>query len=141
MGAYPRGFNPGVVNPALIAEAMRPAVELWMKGRAVFFDPEAGQTTSAPLFDTDVDGCLLVPLRGATAIEFGGQSTYLQGVQIQIKRAVWADSIQPGVRIKITDGGNASELERYFFTVNEAVDGTLAWDRIITASLVTSVSV
>lgn len=158
MGVFANGPSPrvDVVDVPGIAAAMRPALELWFSGHIQILDLRRS-TTPSPKYDPIADnggtvapviildsgaaGALIQPLRIPNPAVVGGQPSSLQGVRFQIKRSVSVTDgqvLRGGLVVKVIDGGNEPELQRYLYALDETVNSSLAWDRIYEAHMVTT---
>lgn len=151
MGMYPHATkSPNLVDIAAIAAEMRPALYQWMSGRIMIFDPKQAATTpydpladtggaSVPnvLFDSGVNGAIIQPMRAATSAEFGSQSVGIVGIRFQVKRDLPSMPLRSGLRLIVFDGGEDASLETYMFSLNEGIDSSMGWGRILEATVVT----
>jgi hypothetical protein len=130
------------VDIAAIAAQMRPAVEMWFSAHVRIYDPTAGEA-GIPLLvlDSLAGGALVQPIRSPTRIEQGGQATAILGIRFQIKEAAtFIEGQRPrsGLIVRVVDGGQSPELQELPFSLTEAVDSSLRWDRIMDAVLLAS---
>lgn len=133
------GVNPLTVDPAAIAEQMRPALEAWMTAHVKVFDPNRNGSPLLVL-DSGANGALVQPLRTPSSNEVGGQPVGIQGIRFQIKRSATVQSgqhLRGGLVVKVIDGGNSPELEPLTYTLLEVADSSIGWDYIFEATTVT----
>lgn len=135
-----------------IAEAMRPSLYGFFNARLQIFDPNirgitqtfnpytdtGGKATPGLLHDTGLNGALVQPIRSPVTVEYGDQTVGIIGIRFQLVRPPDALALRAGLRIKVIDGGNDSELTERLFTINEGIDASITWGKTIEASTVTS---
>lgn len=152
MGVWSGGPDPTRIDVAGIAEAMRPALEMWMTGRVQIVDLKRGSAGSADAFadsravaapvivlDSGPDGALIQPMRAASRGDVGGQPSGLLGVRFQVKRGVAiaeGQKLRGGLAVRVLDGGNAPGLVGPLYALPEVLDSSLAWDYIFEAVVV-----
>lgn len=144
------GTDPVPVDVAKIATIMRPVLYAWFNGRLKFFDPGSRGVTrysgttdtggvnpagNTLIFDTLDDGALIQPIRSASRLELGGQANDLVGIRFQIKRD--STLLRGGLLVQVVDGGEDVTLPKYTFELQEAIDSSLGWGRILEATVVT----
>ncbi len=153
MGVWALGPAANRVDIPGIAAAMRPALEQWMTAHVRIYDPKrataadydptadtGGTATRVLVFDSGANGAIVQAIRSPTRIDVGGQANGILGVRFQIKREVAAEAgqkLRGGLIIEVVDGGNDAELEALTFSLTDIVDGSLAWDRIYDAVVLT----
>lgn len=112
-----------------------------MSGRIEIIDFHRGEDREPEVvLDSGENGALIQPLRAPSSIDMGGQPTNLLGVRFQLKRAPEVSEgqvLRGGLAVRVLDGGNAPDLTRWAFSLTEALDSSLAWDRIYEAVVVT----
>jgi hypothetical protein len=136
-----------------IAEVMRPALYATFNARIQILDPNldeiltpydpvsdtGGQAASvAVLYDSGPAGALIQPIRSPVAVQNGEQTTFILGIRFQCKMPATPTAFRAGLRVRVLDGGNVHELERYTYTLTEGFDSSLAWGKTIEATTVTS---
>jgi hypothetical protein len=88
------------------------------------------------IWDSGPAGALVQPMRRSIVRAVGGGDQSLSTITIQT--AMPPDIVlQSGLRVRVLDGGNASNLESYVYAIREGFDGSLAWGQIITAEVLT----
>jgi len=151
MGVWANGPRPDRIDIPGIAEAMRPTLEEWMTGHLKFYDPGRENTTAfdpftgaggeAPnnlVLDTGANGALIQPLRSPSRVDVGAQPNGVLGIRFQVKQSVTAGiELRGGLLIQVIDGGNSQIPDTWRFSLSEAVDTSLMWDRIFDATLIT----
>lgn len=125
---------------------MRSTLYEWFTGQLQFFDPQTGTSThynaatdtggvalGELVFDTGVNGALVQPIRSPARFESGGQSNALEGIRFQTK----SDPIvlRAGLIVRVIDGGNDSSLVGYTYQLEDSIASSLAWGRIMTATV------
>lgn len=152
MAVWSRGPDPTRVDIPGIAEAMRPAVEMWMTGHIQIVDMKRGAAGAANAFtdtrasyepvivlDSGPQGALIQPLRAPTRGDVGGQPSGLLGVRFQVKRSVGitpGETLRGGLTVRVLDGGNAAGLVGPTYALPEVLDSSLAWGYIFEALVV-----
>jgi len=157
MGVWLNGPSPKTIDVAGIAEAMRPALEMWMTGHVQILDLRRGSAGTANAFtdtraaveplivlDSGANGALIQPMRSATTRgEVGGQPSGLLGVRFQVKQSATitpGERLRGGLAVRVLDGGNAPALVGPLYSLPETLDSSLAWDYIFEAVVVSGSS-
>lgn len=150
MGLYVGGLSDGIDMDAIAAEMREPLYEVFNahvriidpnRSEAPKYDPRTdtgGGFNPMVIFDTGERGALIQPLRSAISVEFGSQSVGLQGIRIQTKMDVPISRIRSGFIAEVVNGGQDRTLETFQFSIIEGFDSSIAWGRIIEASVVTA---
>jgi len=143
------GRDPRPVDVAAIAEEMKPALEQWFSGQVKIWDDDlltatpydsltdtGGQSTPTLVLDSGANGALVQPIRSPNKADFGGQAGSIMGVRFQVKRAASASAVlRAGLRVEVVSGGNDAALTSYTYQLLDSLDGSLAWDRILEATV------
>lgn len=142
-----------VFDQAAIAEVMRPALYSTFNAQIQILDPNldtiltpydpvtdtGGQAAPvAVLYDSGENGALIQPIRSPIAVQNGDQTTFILGIRFQCKMPTVPTAFRAGLRVRVLDGGNVHELERYSYSLTEGFDSSLAWGKTIEATTVTS---
>jgi hypothetical protein len=156
MGVWGAGFNPDTIDLDGMRDTMLPGLIEWFSAHVVIYDPTKATNADTPydpfldnialnpddippeciVWDSGPAGALVQPMRRSIVRAVGGGDQSLSTVTIQT--AMPPDIVvQSGLRVRVLDGGNASNLEKYVFAVREGFDGSLAWGQIITAEVLT----
>lgn len=152
MGVFANGPSPTTIDLPGIAAAMRPALEMWMTARLIFTDParrERGQINpftneraAGPeptvILDTGNNGAIIQPIRSPAKSDVGGQPNGILGIRFQVKLdPAPTEPLRGGLVVQVADGGNALIPATWRFSIEEGIDSSLMWDRIINATLIT----
>lgn len=154
MGLFPTGLALHHVDTAAIAENIRPALYAWFDGHVQVFDPQqhrssdynalddsGGESNELIVLDSGAQGALIQPIRGAVETEFGGQNVGLLGIRFQIRRDRPVNgALHSGLRVRVLASGNDDQLTESIFSLVEGVDSSLAFGRILEATLITGPS-
>lgn len=150
MGVF-RGRG-ATIDRARQAAAMRPALYAWFNAQIQIFDPNLRDapayaplgdtggvaTPSAPLYDSGVNGALIQPIRSPVMVQQGDQTIGLLGIRMQVKMPATPPVLRAGLRVRVVNGGNVPEITFYRYVLNEALDTSAAWGKIIEATVDTS---
>lgn len=148
MALFPSGFNPNVVDTAAIAAAMRPALYLWFGAMIRVVDPSSttgerynAKTDSGGVAEYEVlftSPALIQPIGGARSIEQADQATALLGIRIQceIERVPETVRLRSGLQVIVTDAGEDKTLERFAYALKKPVDSSMAWGKILEATVI-----
>lgn len=155
MGVW-AGFDPSRIDLEALRAEMLPGLVEWFSAHVVIYDPTKASNAGAAydpfldnialdpndipeeciVWDSGPAGALVQPMRRSIVRAVGGGDQSLSTITIQT--AMGPDIVlQSGLRVRVLDGGNASNLESYVFAIREGFDGSLAWGQIITAEVLT----
>jgi len=151
MGVWANGPSSVGIDLPGIAEAMRPTLEEWFTTRLGFydlnreeaaaFDPFAdtgGTAASQLVLDTGANGALLQPLRAPARADVGAQPNGVLSIRFQVKQSVAPTvPLRGGLVVRVLEGGNTTIPDTWLFSLSEAIDSSLMWDRIMDATLIT----
>jgi hypothetical protein len=147
MGLNAGGRDPRLVDPAAMAEMMRPVVTQWFAARIVIEDPELDHVTEYdPLTDTGGtteptivhEGLALIqPLPNAATTVFGDQQLSVGAVRIQIDVPSTVE-LRSGLRIRVTEAANDHILALRPMSLDDVATGSLAWTKILMARVLGS---
>lgn len=152
MGVWAGGPSATSIDPAGIAEAMRPALYEWFTGHIIIFDPNraqvskynpdddaGGRSVETIILDSGENGALVQPIRSPTRIEMADQPNGILGVRFQVKREVLTkvEGLRGGLQVRVVNGGNSPELVGPIYSLQEPFDSSLAWGRIFDAVVLT----
>lgn len=145
---YPVGFNPNLVQPALIAEAMRPALYAWFNARILIVDPNTrfgsaydaktdtgGPLTPTTLFDSGPNGALVQPIRAPRTVDSGDQNVALIGIRFQVKIEAIEVQLHSGLQVVVVDAGNDLQIGEFTYVLKQPMNSSLAWGKILEATV------
>lgn len=150
MGVFAGASNPNLWDFAAIGVEMRKSLYATFNAHIQILDLDLVSTTPydpvtdtggvsvpAVLFDSGENGALIQPLGHPSKTSFGEQAQGLEGIRFQTKLDLPTGALRSGLAVVVKNGGNDTTLQRYLFQIADGLDSSIAWGRIIEATVVT----
>lgn len=118
-----------------IADAMSETVARWFNGTIQIVDPNLDSLTFDPWTNTSTGtetvlwtgDARIQPFNSATDTDSGKAVLGNRRVRFQVPLDETRDFVRKGLMIRVTDGGEFSDLENLQFTVSSAINSSYAW--------------
>ena len=130
------------IDFAAISAEMAGIAERWMNATINIVDPNVENQVWNASTNTYTGGDETVLWSGSARIQplgasqnpetdYAFSSSGIRRVRIQVNIDPGRDFIRKGLRVRVTDGGQDSDLEKLDFVVTDAINSSYAWLRTI----------
>ena len=130
------------IDFAAISQEMALATQRWMNATINIVDPNVSNQEWDPFTNTYTGGTETELWSGSARIQplgagdnpetdYAFSSAGTRRVRMQVKIDPTRDFIRKGLRVRVTDGGQDSDLELLDFVVTNAINSSYAWLRTI----------